>query len=244
MPSVLLGPGQEWSIEVVANDGTLSSTPTFHSITIANLAPVAELLQDSTPSWIGEKTTLDASGSSDIDGRVVSYQWTWSDTNSASGTGTGPTFTFMPTATASVNLLITDDMGATAAATTLVVPVQGPTISNLEASPIGQDITLSWAYEGPNATFNIERNGAVIATVDSLMYSDEPLVAGETTYTIRPVLDGVAMQDGSTDTVLIQVEPVIEPVDSSTPLSASLLGFFLLLIGVAALGYLLMVRRE
>jgi len=84
----------------------------------------------------------------------------------------------------------------------------------------------------------------VIATVDSMMYSDEPLVAGETTYTIRPVLDGVAMQDGSTDTVLIQVEPVLEQIDSSTPLSASLIGFLLLLIGVAALGYLLMDRRD
>lgn len=244
VPSVLLGPGQEWSIEVVAHDGILSSSPTFHSITIANLAPIAELLQDSAPSWIGEKTTLDASGSNDLDGRVVSYQWTWSDTNGASGTGTGQAFTFMPTAAASVNLLVTDDMGATAAATTLVVPVQGPTISNLEASPLGQDIELTWAYEGPNASFNIERNGAVIATVDSMMYSDEPLVAGETTYTIRPILDGVAMQDGSTDTVSVQVEPVLEQVDSSTPLSASLIGFLLLLIGVAALSYLLMDRRD
>lgn len=244
VPSLLLGPGQEWSIEVIASDGMAWSVPTFQFTTIVNLEPFAELLQDTTPSWIGEKTTLDARGSSDLDGRIVSYMWTWSDTNGASGTGTDSTFTFIPTSAASVNLLVTDDMGATATTSTLIVPVQGPTVFNLEASSLGQNIELMWSYDGPNASFNIERNGVLIATVDAMMYSDAPLIAGETAYTIRPVLDGMAMQDASSDTVSIQAEPVLEQVDSSTPLSASLIGGLLLLIGVATLGYLLIDRRE
>jgi|TARA_B110000459_G_scaffold77210_1_gene86868 hypothetical protein len=244
VPANLLGPGQQWSVEVTVHDGTESGTAAYGQVSVANLPPTASIEQLSPSVWIGEIVTLDASTSSDVDGQVASYTWTWSDVNGGSGSGTGATFTLIPTGAASVNLLVTDDLGATATTNLPLMPVQGPIVTELEASVDGQTVNLAWDYDGPNATFNIERNGAIVATVATQEYSDEPLISGLTTYTVRPVVDGVSLQPGASDSTVAEVMPVVETVDSQVSFSGSMIGFLLVFLGAAALGLVLFERRE
>ena len=124
------------------------------------------------------------------------------------------------------------------------MPVQGPIVTELEASVDGQTVNLAWDYDGPNATFNIERNGAIVATVATQEYSDEPLISGLTTYTVRPVIDGVSLQPGASASTVAEVVPVGETVDSQVSFSASMIGFLLVFLGAAALGLVLFERRE
>ena len=55
---------------------------------------------------------FDAAGSSDVDGTIVSYAWTFGD--GTTGSGPAPSHTYAAGSSYSVNLLVTDNVGATA----------------------------------------------------------------------------------------------------------------------------------
>ena len=55
---------------------------------------------------------FDAAGSSDVDGTIVSYAWTFGD--GTTGSGPAPSHTYAAGSSYSVNLLVTDNAGATA----------------------------------------------------------------------------------------------------------------------------------
>ncbi len=244
VPALLLGPGQVWSVEATVSDGTAIGPTAYQSTTVLNLAPTAQFEQRSVVAWIGETVTFDGSASSDLDGRVASFSWAWADVNGASGAGVGATFSFIPSGVASVTLIVMDDLGATATENQTLTPTAGPKVTELEASAESQTVALRWSYEGPNATFQIQRNGITIDTVSVQEFSDMPLTAGQTTYTVRPVLEGLALQDGASATVAIEVTAEVEATSSSTSLTGSIVGFFLLLIGVAAVGFIVLERRD
>ena len=179
-----------------------------------------------------------------MDGRILAYSWTWTDTEGGSGEATGAQFTFAPVASTSIKLTVADDSGDEASANLLVAPVQGPIIETLEAIIEGQTVVLEWTYNGPNANFSIERNGVVLEQIEEQNFADVPLTAGETVYTVRPVIDGTALQDGSTASVTAQVPATIETASSGAPMSASIIGILLLVIGIGSLVFVFMERRD
>jgi hypothetical protein len=244
VPTSLLGPGQQWSVEALVSDGTDLGAPAYQSSTVINLQPTAVIEQITPQSWIGEVVTFDASSSSDLDGRIATYNWAWSDVNGQSGLGTGLTFSFLATASTSVNLVVVDDLGQSATANLPLMPTLGPQVTGLQALVTGQTVEMTWAYDGPNATFQIERNGIVIDTVTSTEYEDQPLISAETTYTVRPVLDGLPLQDGASDSQSVQVDAAVDEVQSGASLSGSIVGFLLFLLGAGALGLLVFERRD
>ena len=117
-------------------------------------------------------------------------------------------------------------------------------MQELDWSLKGQLVDLTWAYDGPNASFSIERNGIVIDSVNDLHYADIPLTSGDTVYTIRPIIDGVALQDGASLTVTVQVPATTDSTSSEGGLSGSILGFVLLFIGVGSLSLMFLERRD
>ena len=244
VPVALLGPGQLWSAEVIAHDGETSSLPVLKTVTVLNIAPTSVITNPTPTIWIGELLTLDGSDSTDTDGRIVTFAWSWADTTGGSGTATGATATFTPTTITTVQLTVQDDSGDQASTTFSFTPVQGPTIQDLDWTLKGQLIDLTWAYDGPNASFSIERNGIALDSVTDLHYADTPLTSGDTVYTIRPIIEGVALQDGASSTVTVQVPATIDSTSSEGGLSASILGIVLLLIGVGSLSFLLLDRRD
>jgi PKD repeat protein len=80
----------------------------------ANIAPNAVIYTDVTSGYVPLTVQFDASGSSDPDGDIVSYQWNFGDGESDIGEVVG--HTFLTTGEYTVTLTVEDNEGATAQA--------------------------------------------------------------------------------------------------------------------------------
>ena len=98
-----------------------------------NTAPTASFTTDVTTPEPGQGITFDASGSSDEDGTIVSYEWNFDD--GTSGNGETVSHTFASSGDYVVTLTVTDDGGASDTASTTV--------------------SVSTGNAGPNASFTV-----------------------------------------------------------------------------------------
>ena len=104
-------PNQDFSGEDTftykANDGTLDSNLASVTITVnpVNDAPVADP-NGPYVAVVNEPVTLDGTGSSDVDGDILTYAWDFGDTNS--GTGATPSHTYTATGNYTVTLVVND----------------------------------------------------------------------------------------------------------------------------------------
>ncbi len=101
-------------------------TALFLASVLPNVAPSAEFTSD----CVGISCTFDATGSSDGDGSISSYEWTFSDGDEAGGPT--PQKDFAETGTYDVTLTVTDDGGLTSSVThqvDVVKPNVPPTAS-------------------------------------------------------------------------------------------------------------------
>jgi hypothetical protein len=83
----------------------------FCNISPINLPPMANFTYSPTFPYVGQAVTFDASGSSDIDGTIVSYEWDFGD--GSTGTDVLTPYTYESAGTFTVTLTVTDDLGAT-----------------------------------------------------------------------------------------------------------------------------------
>jgi len=90
---------------VAAGDGGGGGNPPDNS------APSADISVDPTEPTVGETVTFDASGSTDSDGSIVSYDWDFGDGSGGSGEVT--THTYSDAGDYTVSVTVTDDDGAT-----------------------------------------------------------------------------------------------------------------------------------
>jgi PKD repeat protein len=113
------GSGDRLSIDVVDGGGDADNTP-----------PTASFTPSSTTVQTGESVDFDASGSSDPDGSIVSYEWDWTDDGTFEATGQTPSHSYPNDGTYTVRLRVTDDDGATDEATgSITVTNRAPTAS-------------------------------------------------------------------------------------------------------------------
>jgi PKD repeat protein len=101
------------SLTVTDNSGNTDTATLNISVAAPNVAPTA-VISGPTNGTEGIAVSFDGSGSSDLDGTVVSYDWDFGD-NSA-GSGMNVTHTYAA-GTYTLTLAVTDDMGATDSAT-------------------------------------------------------------------------------------------------------------------------------
>jgi PKD repeat protein len=145
------------------DDDTSGSSSTVVTVEVPNVPPVARFVS----SCAGPTCDFDAAAAADSDGTIVAYAWDFGD--GSSGTGKLVQHTYAHAGTYSVSLTVTDDAGATATVTETVL-VLGLTASGYKVKGL-RKVDLSW--NGPSSeSFDVYRDGVVIATVSGGAYTD------------------------------------------------------------------------
>ncbi len=106
------------SLTVTDDVGETDTTTAMADIGSApNVPPIADPNGPYTGT-VGSSVTFDGSGSSDIDGTIVSYSWDFGDGNTNTGLTPSNSHTYATVGTYTVSLTVTDDGGATNTDTT------------------------------------------------------------------------------------------------------------------------------
>jgi len=244
VPSQYLGPGQVWSVEVLPNDGYANGLLVTSQLTIGNLLPSAVIDIETTNLWNGEIVIISANNSQDSDGRIESYAWQWSDNNEGSGAATGRTISIIPTGSVTVILTVYDELGGSGYTSSTFQTGVGPKVKVLTAESEQANVKLEWQWNGPEATFEVLRNGASISTISETSFTDYPLISGPTDYTVRPIIDGNKLYEGSSNIEGFMVETV-EPTSNSISSSGGLItGILFVLISLGTLALSFTNRRD
>ena len=164
-----------------------------------NIAPSADF------SYAATELSVDFTDlSSDADGSVVSWSWDFGD-GAGSSTAQNPTYTYAADGTYNATLTVTDNEGATDAASKDVTVSSGGSGGDITLTTTGykvkgrQNVDLSWS--GATGTqVNVYRDGALIATTDNNgAYTDNIGAVGGATYIYQICeTDGSACSNEST----------------------------------------------
>ena len=185
VPASYLGPGQEWSVEVVVSDGE-ATVLSESSVVVENAAPIAQILVLTEKLYAGERVVLTGSQSFDPDNSIVAYQWSW-----ASGSSTGVELSLlMPESNGlEITLVVTDASGAINSTTTTLNPIPALSCPVLTSAVSGHDVVLSWTWTSSElATFEVTRNGVLIGVTNATTFSDAPSLFGVSSYQIQTIL--------------------------------------------------------
>jgi PKD repeat protein len=138
-------------LTVVDNDGLAgTATVTINVTAGANLMPIASASASVTTGTAPVPVNFSSAGSADPDGSIASYRWDFGD--GTSSTVASPSKTYMSPGNYTARLTVTDDRGATAAAT-VGVSVLGN--ADLNADIYQFTLTSATAKSGTSGTATI-----------------------------------------------------------------------------------------
>ena len=185
VPSSYLGPGQEWSVEVVVSDGE-SSVVSTSSLVVENAPPSAHITVLTESLYGGERVALSGSSSTDSDNSIVLYKWAWTD-GGASGLETS---VLMPlSGSIDVSLLVTDESGATNLTSIRLDSIPALPCPILVHSVSDNEVKLDWSWTSPDpASFEISRNGVLVGVTNSTSFNDSPNLIGTSNYQVQTIL--------------------------------------------------------
>ena len=203
VPSTYLGPGQEWSVEMVVTDGEVIVVSEA-SVIIDNAPPLAVISVLTDDLYAGERVHLSGTQSTDPDNAIVRYQWMWSG-GGASGIETS--FLMPLIGTIDVVLSVTDASGASNSTTMTLTSSSPLPCPNLTSIVSGNDVSLEWTWTSPEqASFEITRNGVIIGVTNSTIFADTPSLTGISFYQVQTYIDDRILesscQSPSTDVII------------------------------------------
>ena len=183
------------SLTVTDDDGATATTQQTITVSEAapeNQAPSASFSASPSDPAVGDSVSFDASGSSDADGSIASYEWDFGDGSTDSGESV--THTFSSPGDYDVELTVTDDDGATDTTTQTVSVAETAAPANFQISAIDVESPVT---QGDAAT--------VSATVENTGDDDG-------TQTVAVAVDGatvdsqgVTLAGGASDDVTFEV---------------------------------------
>ena len=114
------------------------------------------------------------------------------------------------------------------------IATQGPKISSLIAEQQGAKYTLSWQWDGPDATFRIYEQGRLVGQTTATSFTSTSSLATAQTFDVIPVIDGVELQAG---------QAMSEPIDFTqaqlddepSSISSMVLAVVLMLLGAGVI---------
>jgi hypothetical protein len=244
VPAEYFGAGQIWTLSINYHDGDGPEQQSTWSIEVDNLPPEAIFKTQTTNLWRGEIIMIDASDSFDLDGVVKNYLWQWQDSEGNLGSTSGKMAEIIGYGTITVTLTVEDDLGLTDTVSDIIVTTQGPRVTGLIATNQDSRVSLSWEWSGEQADFIVLRNSEHVGDSNGLSFEDKPLIAGATSYTITPVVDGQALLEGSMTVTDFEVSLSIKSNSQVSETGGFVLGLLFLLASVAVISLSLLDRRK
>ncbi len=163
----------------------------------ANDPPNAEFTYSPTEPEVNENVSFDASGSSDPDGSIVSYDWAFGD--GSTGTGASPTHSYAEKGVFEVTLTVTDDDGASSTASENVNVISGSSGASPTAEFEVTDMTVEPSEVNPDEEVIIRvtvTNGGEVGGT----YTAQPAVEEG-----NPAPQDVSIGPGESETVTFTV---------------------------------------
>jgi hypothetical protein len=156
----------------------------------------------------------------------------------------GEIISIITTGTTTISLTVEDDLGSIATTTQSIQTTQGPTISALVAQNDDGKVDLTWQWDGESATFLILRNNFQIDETNQFKFSDSPIVAGSTNYTVIPVIDDQQLIAGSMTISDFEVDTTIDSVSGLSETGGLYLGVLFLVVSILITALGLLQRRD
>ena len=164
-------------LTVTDDDGDSVSTGKTVFIRSPNSPPTASFTYQPDSPDTSDTVSFDASGSSDLDGTITSYEWNFGDGTTAGGETRSHSYADADTFT--VTLTVTDDTGATGTTTQTVSVSSSPSNS----PPIAEfSITSDTPQTGETVSFDASNSSDPDGTVTSYTWNfgDGTTTTGET----------------------------------------------------------------
>ena len=105
-------------------------------------------------------------------------------------------------------------------------------------------VDLTWQWDGESATFLILRNNFQIDETNQFKFSDSPIVAGSTNYTVIPVIDDQQLIAGSMTISDFEVDTTIDSVSGLSETGGLYLGVLFLVVSILITALGLLQRRD
>lgn len=191
-PTFTIDKAGTYVVSLMVNDGTVDSQPDTVAISTLNSAPVANAGPDQS-AYVNDTVTLDGSGSTDVDGDLLTYTWAFTTKPQNSNATLSDVHAVNPTFTIQSIILI----GST-------VQLDG----SQSYDPEGDDITYQWSLVSIPAGSN-----ATLSNADTTTPAFVADVRGE--YVIQLVVMDDTMQS-TPDTVVVSFENVKPVADAGT----------------------------
>jgi len=167
-PTFIVDRDGDYIVQLIVNDGTLSSAPNSVIVTTNNVAPVANAGPDQDGKLPGARITLDGSGSSDANGDPLTYSWSLSKPAGSaavlsSTTSVSPTFTVdLVTGNYVVQLIVNDGTVSSLADSVIISTGNVAPVANAGPDQGGKL---------PGARITLDGSGSSDANGDPLTYS-------------------------------------------------------------------------
>jgi hypothetical protein len=215
MPTFVIDLPGTYVVELIVNDGTVSSAPDTVAISTDNTAPVADAGPDQT-AFVTDTVTLDGSGSSDADGDPLTYAWSFSSAPAGSTAMLSDTTAEMPTFVVDlsgdyvVQLIVWDGTvfstpDTVRISTTNSAPTADPqSVSTAEDTGLGIILTGS-DPDGDPMSFAIATgpsHGVLTGTPPGVTYTPGPNYFGPDSFTFTAT-DGVLSSAPATVTITV-----------------------------------------
>jgi PKD repeat protein len=133
---------------------------------------------------VGVAVTFAGTGSSDVDGSIVSYAWDFGD--GTTGSGVSPTHTYAAAGTFTVSLTVTDDGGATDVATQLVtVAAASLEVTTIEPGSVDAgsfvDVDITGSGFAPGVAVTVENGSGPAPEVSNVVRQSDNLITATIT---------------------------------------------------------------
>jgi len=198
------------ALTVTDDDGATATATAVK--TVLNRPPIASFTESATTVYTGEAIFFDAIGSYDSDGSITSYFWDFGDGTNA--TGIIVEHVYQDNGVYTVTLMVTDDDGVTATATSTKYVLNRPPISSFTYSPtlpiVGETVTFnassSYDPDGSIISYQWDFGDGNVTTIASPIVTHIYTTFGNYTVTLT-VTDNDGDMDTSTKIVTVRDYP-------------------------------------